>query len=442
MRSFLPFLLLHSILTCDALLGLRSLRTGLAPHWEIKTPLLEETLTFFEGSFGLEVCKHFEEEQGGVDGGAWSRTSLGTTERVELEAVFCYGVSHYARGNDLRYVAMRRGAYKGPEEDVVTDAAGREFVDAPNHWVRLVRDGIDMSKSSSARTVLFVSLHVSDLQRSQEYYQRILGATLRPPWTKEDAAEAETRAWLEWGGRGVGLELVQLPLGEAPLRRGEGGRLAILGGEEQEEQEQEVVTDPDGREFVLGALQKRLGRDKAKTAIDWAYRMAQQQRSRQPPSVTFNPPVVAVCPDTYLATVTGSPGGVLLEMFAPWCPACLARKPVLEAVAQALQGVTTAALDGADRRFGFAPSLREDESLQTMLAWTRRVGFPTLFYVPSGGVPASFEGAWTRRGLLEWVQRQRAEAGEAPIALPVGWDDVEEDETDDVDDDDCDECSL
>ena len=429
------FFLLLSVLSRSsvALVGLRT------AHWEIKTPLLEETLAFFEDSFGLKVCEHEEHDSGGQDGGAWSRTSLGNQERAGLEAVYCYGISHHARGNDLRFVAMRRDAYRGPEEDVITDAEGREFVEAPNLWLRLVR-------GPSTRTVLFVSLHVSDLKASLLFFQQTLGATLRSAWTAEDAAEAETRAWLEWDGHGLGLELVQLPSGEAPLRCGGGGRLAIEaeGGAEMPEGRTAVV-DPDGREFVLEVKRTRLSRDKTMgvPTVNWALRLARQQQARLPPPVTFRPPVVAVSPDTYLSLVTGSPGGVLLEMFAPWCPACVARKPVLEAAAQALPSVTTAALDGADRSFGFLPALQQDASLQTMLAWTRRVGFPTLFYVPFGGQPASFEGAWTRRSLLEWVQHQRAEAGEVPIPLPLGWAEEEEAEGQEGgDDDDCDACSL
>jgi thiol-disulfide isomerase/thioredoxin len=100
--------------------------------------------------------------------------------------------------------------------------------------------------------------------------------------------------------------------------------------------------------------------------------------------------------------------GVVIETFVPWCTRCVSLKPSLELLAECLidsegDDVSFLALDASDRRFAYLHS--DDVALQTMLGWSQRAGFPSLFFLSDqvGAQPQVFEGDPTLREVGEWV---------------------------------------
>jgi catechol 2,3-dioxygenase-like lactoylglutathione lyase family enzyme len=201
-------------------------------HWVFKIGDLKKTLDFYEGSFGMHVHRHEEFASGceatcnGPYGGSWSKTMVGYGQEDENYALeltanvrcsWCgglrclrgggagggsadphttnfyplssqmliaapahpkrsthppphthtqYGIDSYAQGNDLRYIAIDAAAYKGPADKVETDAAGRKFVASPDGYKYMLVD--TGATAAPKEPFLFVSIHVSDLEKSKK----------------------------------------------------------------------------------------------------------------------------------------------------------------------------------------------------------------------------------------------------------------------------------
>lgn len=408
---------------------------------ELRTPLLEESLDFFESNFGLEVLRH-EEFVGPDDSTCWSRTDLSP----HLALLYLYNTTHYRRGNDLRYLAMRRSSYRGPEDAVVVDDNGAEYVEGPTFWVRLLPSPNAADDPPVGGAFMYASLHVSDRPSSLKAYRSMLGAS----------GGSSTITLPSW----VGLELVELPQGQVltpsvavPLFSDEDRSGSVERGDVATRVVSLVLhgkggaansnlswawTDPDGL-----VVQQRIFEvsppSNTTVRIDWASREERQERlrararaRRSSSSSSTASRLVQLDPSSYSQSIAGCRArgnGIVIEMVVPWCPRCVALKPGLEALAACLgeeededegggiknkdgkgrPAVAFFAVDASDRRFGYLH--QQDVELQTALAWSQRVGFPSLFFLPPPGPYGEigdvevYEGKTRIRAVREWVER-------------------------------------
>ena len=115
--------------------------------------------------------------------GAWSKTMIGDNsneqESFSLELTYNYGINSYIHGNALRYIAMRRDRFKGDTSMIVKSEDGK------HNFLRTV-DGyeillVDVPESlSTLSAILFISLHVTDIQESIDFYTTALKAKVIP----------------------------------------------------------------------------------------------------------------------------------------------------------------------------------------------------------------------------------------------------------------------
>ena len=177
--------------------------------------------------------------------GAWSKTMIGDNrneqESFSLELTYNYGINDYLRGNDLRYIAMRKDRFQGDPWQIVESEDGKSnfLQTSDGYWILLV-DVPDGKSSLSA--ILFISLHVTDIQESIDFYTIALNAKVIPQDSddfpqgalksidnniKSVVLNFDSNEDPSQKGKGVYIELVELPKGQE-LRRGEAfGRLAI-----------------------------------------------------------------------------------------------------------------------------------------------------------------------------------------------------------------------
>ena len=115
----------------------------------------------------------------------------------------------------------------------------------------------------------------------------------------------------------------------------------------------------------------------------------------------------------------GSGAGVLLEVFAPWCPTCSKIKPLLGAAAEELQqvggrvswhpnpndscvcqaGVSVVAVDGSSSARGPGDDESDASSeLRMALQFTKMTGYPGLYLfrreADGGLISSSYDGGW------------------------------------------------
>lgn len=225
-------------------------------HWVFKVGNLKDTLYFYENVFGMHIHRHEEFASGceatcnGPYGGAWSKTMVGYgTEETNfaLELTYNYGISSYKQGNDLRYIAIKKSAVKGDPNTLgltVDPIDGRMYALSPDGYRYLL---VDTAEGPSSEPFLFVSIHVSDLQKAQQFYVDVLGAaifqgvpgSLGTPNSLVIGFDKSSS-----GANAVKLELVELPRGTTLDHAEAKGRFA--------------TETEDGAEFALAAKLKAI----------------------------------------------------------------------------------------------------------------------------------------------------------------------------------------
>lgn len=263
-------------------------------HWVVKSGSLERTLEFYKENFNMEVFRHEEFDSGceatcnGPYGGAWSKTMIGLGTREDntfaLEITFNYGIYTYDRGNDLRYLTLSANNYIGPEALIQTDEmSGRRYLQAPDHWILLEESPVERDQLP----VLYVSLHVTDLEHSLKFYSNILGASpvhhfshsnadeksAVVSWELNDQVSISSEACADAGRkntRGACIELVQLPPGQKVERAQAFGRFAI----ETEDNApfylaERLVRSRKELELTAATAESRDSDDRMASAVKW-----------------------------------------------------------------------------------------------------------------------------------------------------------------------------
>jgi len=260
----------------------------------MKSPLLEESLDFWTENFALEVLQHNEFEGTGAlgDDDAWSQTVMSDTSKdFYIVLRYDYNTTYYRRGNDLRFIAMRRSAYLGPLDALNTDGDGREFLEGPNFWVQLVGDeevgrlisrfGSDLEHTDAAKETIaqagsrsrahdssplvYLSLSVRNALQSAAAYRSAIGSSFftdeQPgvAFSSESKSESQGRSVMMSLAPGCGpmLQLVELAQGVdlVPSDAGAGKLSLGLARSRSAGSVSDAITDkwidPDGYEVSL-----------------------------------------------------------------------------------------------------------------------------------------------------------------------------------------------
>eukprot|EP01125_Pyxidicula_operculata_P022132 TRINITY_DN8902_c0_g1_i1.p1 TRINITY_DN8902_c0_g1~~TRINITY_DN8902_c0_g1_i1.p1 ORF type:complete len:316 (-),score=80.03 TRINITY_DN8902_c0_g1_i1:66-1013(-) len=163
-------------------------------HWVFKVGDLKKSIEFYSQVFGLHVLRHEEFSTGceatcnGPYEGSWSKTMVGygvEKENFVLELTYNYGVSSYERGNDLRYIALKanptgENPFEPFQAQVMKDRAtklGYKVFDEDGFSFIVGPDDVTykLVPSTNPEPFLFVSLNVSNLEKSKDYWANVLG---------------------------------------------------------------------------------------------------------------------------------------------------------------------------------------------------------------------------------------------------------------------------
>jgi len=191
--------------------------------------------------FGMHLLRH-EEFIGGCEatcngpyGGDWSKTIVGYGSELKLTALeltYNYGISSYAKGNDYRHIALLKTLLPA---DVIERAKSRgltvettsegTFISMPHDGYKfLVVDApLVPEQQNPEDPLLHISLHVSNLKHSVEYYRDVLGFTV----FRDHSTAANPSVIIGFTtSKSFKIELVQLKHGEVLDHAKAIGRLA------------------------------------------------------------------------------------------------------------------------------------------------------------------------------------------------------------------------
>ncbi|KAF5832062.1 Glyoxalase/Bleomycin resistance protein/Dihydroxybiphenyl dioxygenase [Dunaliella salina] len=167
---------------------------------------LDATVKFYKDKFGMQLLRS-------RDFGTSANAFMGYGPEVEggkvghcvMELAANQGVSSYRVGSGFQAFGIRAGGNKLPGGDVITDPTGYPFKAVP------------AGSSRTSEPFALVSLEVSDLERSKEFYTNVLGMSL----LRQDV---EDRAILGYEPelQSTAFELVASKNPRVPVDNGEG----------------------------------------------------------------------------------------------------------------------------------------------------------------------------------------------------------------------------
>lgn len=98
-------------------------------------------------------------------------------DSFSLELTYNYGINSYIQGNDLRYIAMRHDKFKGDTSMIMKSEDGKHsFLQTIDGYKILLVDIPENISTISA--IVFISLHVNDLEESIDFYTTALKAKI------------------------------------------------------------------------------------------------------------------------------------------------------------------------------------------------------------------------------------------------------------------------
>ncbi|XP_065891509.1 glyoxalase domain-containing protein 4-like isoform X1 [Dysidea avara] len=186
-----------------------SARRGL--HFVFKVGNRTDTIKFYRDILGIKVLRHEEFVEGckaacnGPYDGKWSKTMVGygaEDNHFVFELTYNYGIKSYKRGNDFRGVtiwsdkAVEKIKSAGYKYTQASD--GCLLVEAPGGFPFCIADKDNGDKDP----VVKVTLSVSSLQKSLEYWNKLLGMKIMK--------QTDTSAELAYSDSQCRLELSQI----------------------------------------------------------------------------------------------------------------------------------------------------------------------------------------------------------------------------------------
>ncbi|CAG9838303.1 unnamed protein product [Diabrotica balteata] len=155
--------------------------SGRALHFVFKIPNRKESMRFYFQVLGMKLLRHEEFAEGceatcnGPYDGRWSKTMVGYGEEDNhfvIELTYNYGITSYKKGNDFEKITIkskealeRAKAQNWPVEN------GNILVAPGGYRFQIV----DEPQPSDRDPVDSVTLNVSNLKKSIEYWNGILG---------------------------------------------------------------------------------------------------------------------------------------------------------------------------------------------------------------------------------------------------------------------------
>lgn len=193
-----------------------------ALHWVFKIGDRSKTISFYKDVLGMRVLRHEEFEAGceatcnGPYDNKWSKTMIGfdheDTQFVS-ELTYNYGIGHYDLGNDLRGIHVQSATavqnLKSGKWPIDGEKDGVFSIKDPDGYLFTVRDGPE-------NAVTKVSIAVSDLKKSLEYWRLTLGMSV--------FSQTKERIILGYAGNQCKLELI--PISEKVVHDTAIGRIA------------------------------------------------------------------------------------------------------------------------------------------------------------------------------------------------------------------------
>ncbi|CAL1262631.1 unnamed protein product [Larinioides sclopetarius] len=155
-----------------------------ALHFVFKVGDRKETIKFYTEVLGMKVLRHEEFEEGckascnGPYDGKWSKTMIGygpEDDHFVAELTYNYGIKSYKLGNDFIGITIN-------SNNILKNAEAKKWpIRKDNNVVVLEAPGgykyfiCDHSESNSADPVQKVTLACSDLRKSIDYWNGLLG---------------------------------------------------------------------------------------------------------------------------------------------------------------------------------------------------------------------------------------------------------------------------
>ena len=100
--------------------------------------------------------------------------------------------------------------------------------------------------------------------------------------------------------------------------------------------------------------------------------------------------VVTLTPDNFDEIARA--GNCLVKFYAPWCGHCMQLKPTYKKLAAEFDDVATVKVAAMDATAHDPP---KDFEVQ---------GYPTIFFVPKGGKPVSYDGGRDLDSMVEYIK--------------------------------------
>jgi len=211
-------------------------------HWVYKIGDLKKSLDFYSQVFGIRVLRHEEFATGceatcnGPYEGSWSKTMVGygpEKDHFALELTHNYGIHSYEKGNDLRFIAIKTETSNEPFWPFRAEVYKRRAINL-GYNVEETKEGTfiigpdqqqyKLVNATQRDPFVFVSINVSDLERSKDYWMNVLGMR---EYKNIAGASPGKSIMLGFADDCCKLELVETPNKESINHKQAFGRIAF-----------------------------------------------------------------------------------------------------------------------------------------------------------------------------------------------------------------------
>nr|CAD7404372.1 unnamed protein product [Timema cristinae] len=158
--------------------------SGRALHYVFKVADRTLTSKFYREILGMKVLRHEEFTEGcdaqcnGPYDNRWSKTMIGygpEDTHFVLELTYNYGINSYELGNDFRGITIRSKQAINKAKEVgwpLKNEDGQVVLEAPGGYKFFLIDDLQPIDKDPIEKV---SLNISNLQRSLDYWNKLLG---------------------------------------------------------------------------------------------------------------------------------------------------------------------------------------------------------------------------------------------------------------------------
>jgi len=188
-------------------------------HWVFKLGDLKKDVELYTNILGMHVHRHEEFSEGceatcnGPYAGAWSKTMIGYGSEhtnFALELTYNYGIDSYAQGNDLRYIVLEVDSV----DSVLRQAKEAGYtVDEVNGFVFTndrYRFKLVYRTKDRREPFRLVSLHVTDVKKSRDYYTSSFGMSVFSSKDVNGALKSDDSVLVGFSEDQTLIELVEL----------------------------------------------------------------------------------------------------------------------------------------------------------------------------------------------------------------------------------------